>query len=685
MMRQSPVMSTRALASLLLLPAIVLAQPQQLPQHPRLLFNAAGIGRFKQRVEVAPWSDQWARLRRSADQTLNEKINLPPRGSNWYHYYVCPTHGARLTTGRRIGEWQWEHVCPVDKEVLHGDPSRPERDFDGAVISGTHSHYAEAVRNDGLLYQATGQPQYAARARDILLAYADRYLSYPLHDIHGQAKIGGGRVGPQTLDEAVWLIPMAQGADLIWDALSAADRQTLAEKLFLPAARDVILPHRMGVHNIQNWKNSAVGLTGLLLGNDELIHAAIDDPTRGYRTQMAKGVQEDGVWFEGAWGYHFYTLNAVWPLVEAARNCGIDLYAEPLKKMFEAPIRLAMPNLMLPAFNDSTEVDVHNELYELAWARYHDPVMLAGIPQSRNNLFALWFGENELSLPESSHGEASHNQAASGYGVLQPMGSDTWLCLKYGPSGGGHGHPDKNNFILYARGQVVFPDAGTRPYGSPLHGEWDRTTLAHNTLVVDGLSQTPTTGRILAFGSDHGADFAMSDAGAIYPGVKFARTAIQFDKDLMVFVDQVQADKPHTFDLALHINGKWRTSLSGPAPTLSAKEGYQHLRDATSIKTSEGVWLAVDVRSGWTAAVRLAGSEPTEVITATGVGKSTEDRVPALIFRRSGQKTTYVWGVALDGTDVPLQYEERKDGVVSVAVKGRHVTVDIAKAEVKVQ
>jgi hypothetical protein len=46
---------------------------------------------------------------------------------------------------------------------------------------------------------------------------------------------------------------MAQGADLVWETLSEADRQTLADKLFLPAARDVILPHRMGVHNIQNW------------------------------------------------------------------------------------------------------------------------------------------------------------------------------------------------------------------------------------------------------------------------------------------------------------------------------------------------------------------------------------------------------------------------------------------------
>ena len=38
--------------------------------------------------------------------------------------------------------------------------------------------------------------------------------------------------------------------------------------------------------------------------------------------------------------------------------------------MFLAPIMLAMPNLTLPAFNDSTESPVRNSLYELAYARY---------------------------------------------------------------------------------------------------------------------------------------------------------------------------------------------------------------------------------------------------------------------------------------------------------------------------
>lgn len=267
---------------------------------------------------------------------------LPPRGSNWFHLYVCPTHGARLTSGRKIGDWRWEHICPTGHEVWKGDPTRPDRDFDGCVRSGTHDGYAHAVRQGAILYAVTGEARYAARARDILLACAGKYLDHPLHDTQGRAR-GGGRLSPQTLDESVWLIPAAQGADLIWDTLSEAGRKTITEKLFLPAARDVILPHRMGIHNIQNWKNSAVGLTGLLLGDNTLIRAAIDDPDRGYRMQMAKGLQPDGVWFEGSWGYHDYTLSAVWALVEAARNCGRDLYGEPLKKMFEAPIRLAMP------------------------------------------------------------------------------------------------------------------------------------------------------------------------------------------------------------------------------------------------------------------------------------------------------------------------------------------------------
>ena len=205
----------------------------------------------------------------------------------------------------------------------------------------------------------------------------------------------------------------------------------------LPAARDVILPHHLPIHNIQCWKNSAVGLTGLLLGDSDLIQAAIDDPDRGYRVQMSKGVQSDGVWYEGAWGYHFYTLSAVWPLAEAARNCGMNLYGDPLRKMFEAPIQLAMPNLKLPAFNDSTEVDVHNPLYELAYARYHDPIDLAGLAGlnlSQRVTMLLWFGVDALPAdtpvcprqPQRNHLRLRHPAARPRRAGRRP------ICLEYG-------------------------------------------------------------------------------------------------------------------------------------------------------------------------------------------------------------------------------------------------------------
>src|SRR5579871_4753649 len=92
-----------------------------LPAHPRLLFNADGLARLKARTQDPAWSAQWKSLQSREDSRMKEKIELPPRGSNWGHWYVCPKHGARLTTGKQLDKWQWEHICPVDHEVIKSD------------------------------------------------------------------------------------------------------------------------------------------------------------------------------------------------------------------------------------------------------------------------------------------------------------------------------------------------------------------------------------------------------------------------------------------------------------------------------------------------------------------------------------------------------------------------------------
>jgi hypothetical protein len=392
-------------------------------------------------------------------------------------------------------------------------------------------------------------------------------------------------------------------------------------------------------------------------------------------------------------GYHYYTIEAIWPLTEAARHCGLDLYGEPYKKMFEAPVELAMPNLVLPAFNDSNEREIPNPFFELGYARYHDPIDLIGLSGlDRNNEYALWFGDDKLPSASQVH-LGSRNETASGYAILQRGDGDqaTWLCLKYGPHGGAHGHPDKNTFILYSKGHVLFPDAGNRRYGSPLHAEWDKTTVAQNTLVVDGKSQRPATGKSLAFGSEHGSDYAMTDAGDIYDGVRFVRTAVLLNDHLALFIDQVKADKPHTLDLVCHYRGRLAKIVGTTKPEgaekleLPANEGYQHLRDVAAMRTNDGATLLVDGESGAHAAITMAGNENTHVITAIGIGKSTEDRVPMVICRRNAQQATFAWALSLDGTPVKLNVKEERPGVVDVQVGTNwKVGVDRDRATVRV-
>jgi len=648
----------------------------KLPSHPRLLFNLDGIAQLKERINCNDWARaRWDEIRRNSDQLLTDFIELPPRGGNWWHWYACPKHGAALRTGKQIGEWQWEHICPVDGEVLSSDPTSPDQDYDGCVLMGTHGKLARSTLELGLTYQITGDKHYAEKAKEILLAYAERYLTYTLHTTRGEAKIGGGRVGPQTLDESVWLITFCQGADLVWETLKENDRTTIAQKLLLPAARDVILPHTMGVHNIQCWKNSAVGLVGFLLGEVELISEAIDNPERGYWTQMRQGVLPDGIWWEGAWGYHFYTLSALWSLTEAARNCDVNLYGDELKGMFDAPLKFSMPNLHLPAFNDSSEVNLRGSAshYELAFARYHEQryvnLLMTG---NRQNDFALWFGASELPDAPSTQWQSS-NYRRSGYAILARGEGEqaTWLCLKYGPHGGGHGHPDKLNFVLHARGQVVASDPGTARYGLPIQRDWYRTTLAHNTLTVGETSQKSAEGKCIAFGNKDGVDFVIADAGDIYDGVQFVRTIVLVNENLLMFIDQIRCDQEHLLDIAYHNSGVWDTLPDGISWTPPDKDGYRHLRDATIRKVNGSSTLNALMNDKQTIAITLAGGEPTEIITGTGVGNHLEDRVPIALFRCRAKAMALAWCIALDGVPAEielLQVRDAKGDVISPSV-----------------
>jgi hypothetical protein len=64
---------------------------------------------------------------------------------------------------------------------------------------------------------------------------------------------------------------------------------------------------------------------------------------------------------------------------------------------------------------------------------------------------------------------------------------------------------------------------------------------------------------------------------------------------------------------------------------------------------------------GWHPAIKLAGNQPTEIITGYGILKTTEAIAPILLQRRHTQSTAFIWAISLDGAPVSLQVSDVKD------------------------
>lgn len=75
----------------------------------------------------------------------------------------------------------------------------------------------------------------------------------------------------------------------------------------------------------------------------------------------------------------------------------------------------------------------------------------------------------------------------TGYTVLR-SGTKT-VVMKYGPHGGGHGHPDKLSISIHDGEKEIVSDMGTCAYGVPAFTKWYRKTLSHSTLTVDAKDQ----------------------------------------------------------------------------------------------------------------------------------------------------------------------------------------------------
>jgi hypothetical protein len=598
---------------------------------PGLLTGPEDFIAAREKAARNPWAAAiLSNLLRNAEASLSQPVYVPDRGGQWGHWYSCPKDGVELITVSPT-----RHRCPLCGTVYTGEP------YDSVYIGRIHSANSAAMQNLGIAFTFTNRPAFAARACELLVQYADRYLSYPRHDKNGKDSVTAGRLTSQTLDESTWLIPVVWAYSLIRDTVPPARRHHIETGLLRPATETIIGPSFDRLPNIQCWKNSAVGCVGYALQDQALVSVALDNPVRGFRTLMSRNVVEGGLWIEGSLGYQQYALRALWPLAEAARRHGTDLYAnEKYRSLFDGPIGLALPNGDPPGFNDNPGENLArwNEVYELAYARWKQPehgrVLRLG---PRNTLAALLYGRE--TLPEGdSIPKTSVIYSKAGFAALRS--ANVTIAVRFGLHGGGHGHPDMLNIVTFAEGNLFGVDPGSIGYGAPLHREWYRSTIAHNTVSVDRQIQSNADGHGIDWSQDSSETRWMGGAD-VYPGVSLRRELL-LKKTNVADKFICESETKHLYEWAFHSAGTLTVSVvtTPQQGALGDTNGYQHITRIAQA-TTDDPWTAQWVQGNTKLTLHVKGEPGTMVITGAGPGRNPADFTPLLVIRRKATKTIF--------------------------------------------
>jgi hypothetical protein len=334
--------------------------------------------------------------------------------------------------------------------------------------------------------------------------------------------------------------------------------------------------------NWGSWHLSAVGVIGYAIEDKELINWV----TERFKQQIRNQLGDDGLWPESVHTYHYFALLAFMDLAEAAWHAGVDLYrwegkpGKSLLLMFSAPLQYAYPDLRLAAINDGWfQSFVPADCYELAYHRTQDPRfawvlangyrpgalpagMVSADPRDslRAGLYAFLFG-GAVPANGTPPLATSVNFPVLGICLLRST-NGALMSFDYGPFLG-HGHLAKMGLTLFANRKLWLADYGTPGYGASIL-PWYQSTFAHNTVVVDGQSQSRTKEnnvKLWLGGAD--LEAAASETTEAYPGVAHTRTVVRIG-DCFVVADQLKSEAEHTFDLYLHSEGK--LSLDGGEP-----------------------------------------------------------------------------------------------------------------------
>jgi len=525
--------------------------------HPRLFYNPASLGQLRQ--ILATDADAETKLKKS--------------GKQWIAAELIPEAVAMRGPGQHAD---------------YGEPGNQISDM-GLTL--------------GLLYQLTGEKQYADKLREALLYYA-KYVRWT-----GQQFEQRSPAWHSELDTSKFSFGFATGYDALHAFLSDADRKTISEAMIrlavLPTLEDWILPGTR-IHSFDsmghNWWGVCVagaGLCALALLDDEpraqqwitAIDAGFEQwfnyPGSVLQNRVAT-FERSGPSYEGV-NYTKYGITEYLHYRLAWQNTFPGLKAadlEPLNQVARFFLHTLYPKskgFLAVNFNDSSlENDATETMLLLIACGLGTPEASRYLELVHSRPPGAMFSllRPYAKPPSISDAPTSCIYPDMGWAMMRSSWDNnaTLLAIKSGFTWN-HAHADAGSFILFKQGVPLIIDSGTCSYGRKEYGDYYCQSRAHNVILFDGSGQLKEDlargckfpGHLHCLIDGLGLKYVYADATG--PMARwFSRNYRHWfwTGDVILIFDDVYAHSPGKMDWLLHFEGQYKTDADG---TVGLKNG----------------------------------------------------------------------------------------------------------------
>jgi len=582
---------------------------------PRTRCDATRLARLRDWCHRVPdFVRGFAWFRNAADAALRRELVYPTTAGGYSMGFLCPKCKADLRPQSLTQQY-----CPGCKKAIVGNKALNDK-----AVTAFHSRNAQDVYQCGLVHAVTGEEKYAARAKEILLKYAEMA---PTMEVVNPLATGYSNIfGWAMLGESYLCTGFPWGYDFLMatGALSEEGSAKIEGGLLLPMLKRMSLHNASYSNQTAEYRSNQMYIA-LACGHWVMAAKALNWHY-GFRELVEFAFDEDGWTVEGSRGYQTGAVVCLEELSEAAYFAGADVYGD---EKYRKVLKLAgFPALLFARCYDPLAA---SQLQRRAISRYH------------NN--QIWFFATPKRIPQlevGGLGIKSTVRESTGYTFVRlGLPEDyTGVDVNWGQTWE-RGEHDLFSYRVYLHGRRVDSEVGRIAYTNKYSYFMDKS-IASSGIVVD--QGNCTINRQLSCLIEGGDRFAACmvtthPSRPLYEGVTMTRYFVCLPQGVLV-ADVVRSEEEHDLDWPFFPPAKPKVSLGEMKPIeWDAKKGsgYDVPYELESATTDGTFWLQWPVGKTQVR-MTVAGGEAKEAVVGMTHGKWNGAPMPFSVTRKRGQK-----------------------------------------------